>query len=67
MLFELMDKIRRKTMKMFQKRKKVANKLQGQIILPSVMRELNAKSRDLDLDVDRSDDLEAEVTEKSPG
>jgi hypothetical protein len=67
MLFELMDKIRRKTMKIFQKRKKVANKLQGQIILPSVMRELNAKSRDLDLDVDRSDDLEAEVTEKSPG
>lgn len=48
-------------------RKKVAAKLEGNIILPCVMKELLEKSRGLNFDLDRSDDFIAEVTDKDPG
>ncbi|KAL6659926.1 hypothetical protein ACP70R_002048 [Stipagrostis hirtigluma subsp. patula] len=66
MLFELCDTIRKKLMAKFLKRKRVANRLQGHIILPSVMKELHAKSRNLDFDLERNDNCEAEVTERGP-
>ncbi|EAZ36677.1 hypothetical protein OsJ_21020 [Oryza sativa Japonica Group] len=51
----------------FHVRKKVATKLEGNIILPCVMKELLEKSRGLNFDLDRSDDFIAEVTDKDPG
>ena len=66
MLFELGDVLRRKLMAKFLKRKRVANMLQGHRILPSVMKELHAKSRNLDFDLERSDDCVAEVTKRGP-
>ena len=63
MLFQLMDKIRRKITIKHEKRRRVARKLQGRRILPSVMIELNEKSRGLDMEYERIDDMIAEVTE----
>lgn len=67
MPYELVDKIRKKVMDKFRVRKKVAAKLEGNIILPCVMKELLEKSRGLNFDLDRSDDFIAEVTDKDPG
>uniref|UniRef100_A0A0E0QWV9 SWIM-type domain-containing protein n=1 Tax=Oryza rufipogon TaxID=4529 RepID=A0A0E0QWV9_ORYRU len=67
MPYELVDKIRKKVMDKFRVRKKVAAKLEGNIILPCVMKELLEKSRGLNFDLDRSDDFIAEVTDKDLG
>ena len=63
MLFQLMDKIRRKITVKFEKRRRVARKFQGRHILPSVMKELNDISRGLDIEYERIDDMIAEVSE----
>ncbi|XP_020175955.2 uncharacterized protein [Aegilops tauschii subsp. strangulata] len=63
MLFQLMDKIRRKITVKFEKRRRVARKFQGRRILPSVMKELNDISRGLDIEYERIDDMIAEVSE----
>ena len=63
MLFQLMDKIRRKITVKFEKRRRVARKFQGRRILPSVMKELNDISRGLDIEYERIDDMIAEVAE----
>ncbi|XP_048533812.1 uncharacterized protein LOC125512773 isoform X1 [Triticum urartu] len=63
MLFQLMDKIRRKITVKFEKRRRVARKFQGRRILPSVMKELNDISRGLDIEYERIDDMVAEVSE----
>uniref|UniRef100_A0A0D3ENT1 Transposase MuDR plant domain-containing protein n=1 Tax=Oryza barthii TaxID=65489 RepID=A0A0D3ENT1_9ORYZ len=67
MPYELVDKIRKKVMDKFRVRKKVAAKLEGNIILPCVMKELLEKSRGLNFDLDRSDDFIAKVTDKDLG
>lgn len=65
MLFQLMDKIRRKITVKHEKRRRVARKLQGRLILPSVMNELNKKSRGLDIEYERIDDMIPEVSESA--
>lgn len=65
MLFQLVDKIRRKITVKFEKRRRVARKFQGRRILPSVMKELNDLSRGLDIEYERIDDMIAEVSESA--
>ena len=60
MLFQLVDKIRRNILVKMEKRRRIAKKLEGHRILPSVMKELNAKSRGLDIEYERIDHMKAE-------
>ena len=63
MLFQLMDKIRRKITIKFDKRRSVARKFEGRRILPSVMKEFNDTSRGLDIQYEIIDDMTVEVSE----
>lgn len=62
-LDDLMDKLRQMIMIMWNRRRKVAKKLAGLLILPLIMKKLNAKSRELNLEVVESSEEVAEVTQ----
>ncbi|XBI93094.1 hypothetical protein VPH35_030022 [Triticum aestivum] len=62
-LDDLMDKLRQMIMIMWNRRRKVAKKLAGLLILPHIMKKLNAKSRELNLEVVESSEEVAEVTQ----
>lgn len=60
---ELVDKLREKIMEMFYKRRRIGERLQGEI-LPAIINQLNMKTRNLDhLKVGTSSHESAEVTE----
>ncbi|KAM3255359.1 hypothetical protein ACQJBY_048590 [Aegilops geniculata] len=61
-LDDLMDKLRQMIMIMWNRRRKVAKKLVG-LILPHIIKKLNAKSRELNLEVVESSEEVAEVTQ----
>jgi len=58
---DLMDKIREKILEKIYTRQEIANKLQGRI-LPSVIHELNMKSRGLHYDIKKSGPMSAEIS-----
>lgn len=60
-LDDLMDKIRQLLMIKWNQRRKVARNMEG-LILPHIMKKLNERSRDLDMDVEECGDGVAEVS-----
>ena len=58
---DLIDKIREKIMEKIYTRQEIANKIQGRI-LPSVIHELNMKSRGLNYDIKKSGPMSAEIS-----
>nr|AAX95320.1 hypothetical protein [Oryza sativa Japonica Group]ABA93284.1 transposon protein, putative, Mutator sub-class [Oryza sativa Japonica Group] len=62
-LYDFLEKIRRWMMVKWDKRRRICMKFEGRI-LPHIVKELNEKSRDLDMVVTRNGDFEAEVEVK---
>ncbi|CAO2204399.1 unnamed protein product [Urochloa humidicola] len=64
---DLADSIRAKFMELYAKRRKIGEKLEGHVMLPIVVRQLNALSRQLGhLNIREGGKDEAEVTEVTP-
>lgn len=62
-LYDFLEKIRRWMMVKWDKRRRICMNFEGRI-LPHIVKELNEKSRDLDMVVTRNGDFEAEVEVK---
>ncbi|WVZ50609.1 LOW QUALITY PROTEIN: hypothetical protein U9M48_001849 [Paspalum notatum var. saurae] len=62
-LDDLMDKIRQLIMNKWDVRRTISHNFEG-VILPHIMKELKEQSRNLDMDVQRSGDVVAEVSVK---
>ncbi|XP_066164625.1 protein FAR-RED IMPAIRED RESPONSE 1 [Oryza sativa Japonica Group] len=62
-LYDFLERIRRWLLVKWDKRQRIGKKFEGRI-LPHIVKELNEKSRDLDMVVTRNGDFEAEIEVK---